>query len=699
MSGRGVGVLAGASLAVLMHAGHALAQSPTTDATAVEEIVVTARREPLYAVRDVTAGALGAKPLLDVPFSITALSEELAQVQRVRTLTELLKNDPSVQNFNFGGNYDYIAIRGFETSTTASYRIDGLQVTTLTDIPFENKERLEVLKGVSGFLFGFAEPGGTVNYVVKRPTAETFLALDAEVREHDGYYGHLDAGGPIQGTSLGYRVNVAGEKVGDFTQNRDLERWVVSAAIDAKLGERLIVRFEGDYQDKQVAANAQVPLTTEGALPPKFDPLTLLGAPWLRYGTRAYNLGFRADYEVSPDWTLTSQWNTGKVERDSAFPYLNFLEPDGDYEVVPFFGPSDVQRQRGWSQQTFLTGGLDTGALRHELVAGVFNAWSRGVFCAYYPAQPAHRSNVFAPTFPVDEGFGPLNRARACPQRNEQLHLFVSDTIEFGDKWRIIAGGRWIDYEFQQFRDNTRYADKVLTPSAAVLYKPRPGATLYVSYAEGLQEGGSAPTNPEVVNAGEQLEPLISTQYEAGAKAVFGRYTITGAVFQIEQPADYVDPTTLVFGRFGERRHRGAELSVAGELTPTLSAFGGVAWLNAEYVQNADPALNGNRPSAIADVQASLFLDWETPVRGFNVSGGVYYVGDRWFDDANTIKVPGHTRVDIGARYVFEAAGRPLTMRVNIDNVFDEHHWESIAYGGLTAGAPRTARLSLHAEF
>ena len=692
-------LLAGVAFAGSAQAGGAVAQTGPDEAVTVEDVIVTARRAPLYAVRDVTAGALGAAPLLDVPFSITALPEELAQVQRVRTLTELLKNDPSVQNFNFGGNYDFIAIRGFETSTTASYRIDGLQVTTLTDIPFENKERLEVLKGVSGFLFGFAEPGGTVNYVVKRPTAETFFAIDSELREHDGVYAHLDAGGPVAGTSLGYRVNIAGEKVGDFTQNRDLERWVASAAIDARFGDRLVVRLEGDYQDKQVAANAQVPLTTEGTLPPEFDPLTLLGAPWLRYGSRAHNLGFRADYEISPDWTLTSQWNTARVERDSAFPYLNFLEPDGDYEVVPFFGPSDVQNQRGWSQQTFMTGRFETAGLRHELVAGVFNSWSRGVFCGYYPAQPAHRSNVFAPTFPVDQGYGPLNRARACPQRNEQVHAFASDTIEIGDHWRVIAGGRWIDYEFRQFRDNTRYVDQVFTPSAAILYKPRPGATLYASYAEGLQEGGSAPLDPTVANAGEQLEPLTSTQYEAGAKAVIGRYVLTGAVFQIEQPADYVDPVTRVFGRFGERRHRGAELSVAGELTSTLSAFGGVAWLDAEYIDNADAALNGNRPSAVAELQTSLFLDWKTPVSGLNVSGGVYYVGDRWFDEANTVEVPAHTRVDVGARYAFQAAGRPMTVRLNVDNLFDEHHWESIAYGGLTAGAPRTARLSLTAEF
>lgn len=663
--------------------------------------MVTGKREPLYKIDDVTAGALGAREILDIPFSISAFGQDLIKAQRVTTLNELLRNDPSVQNFNFGGNYDYIAIRGFETSTTTSFRRDGLQTITLTDIPFENKERVEVLKGVSGFLFGFTEPGGTVNYVIKRPTAVPFLYLDAEVREHEGWYGHVDAGGPIPGTTLGVRFNAAYEKVGDFTHNRDLERYLLSGALDWRPVDRLTLRFDAEHQYKEIAAQPQIPLTTAGSLIEDFDPLTLLGAPWLRYETWATGLGFRADYELGDAWIVTSQWNYADLERNAAFPYIESLEPNGDFVGVPLLGPKESQNSDGYSQQTFVSGDVATGALAHRIVAGIYSAKDDAVFCGYFPEGPRYQSNVFNPVYPAPTPFGALDPARSCPQTNEQFHVFASDSVSLGD-FELIAGARYVDYQYRSTgRFVSNYADDVITPSVALIYKPAERVRLYASYAQNLQEGGQAPNDPDVVNAGEALPPLKAEQYEIGAKAeLLAGVNVAAALFRIEKPADYVDPATNLFGRFGEQVHQGVEMTASGQLTRSLSVVAGAMFLHAELAKNEDPAINGNRPFNVPKFQANAFIDYALPwVPGLAVNAGLFHVGSRQFNTANSLSVGGHTRLDLGARYAFRAGGTPIVVRLNVDNVADEFYWESIAYGGLTAGVPRTVRLSAQVEF
>jgi len=693
-------------------ASPALAQQQVEPAAAVaasqsqpeapgEEIVVTGRREPLYRIEDVTAGALGARDVLDIPFSITAFGQNLIKAQRVTTLNELLRNDPSVQNFNFGGNYDYIAIRGFETSTASSFRRDGLQTITLTDIPFENKERVEVLKGVSGFLFGFAEPGGTINYVIKRPAADPFLFLDAEVRDNEGVYGHLDAGGPIPGTTLGVRVNVAGEKVGDFTRNRDLERYLLAGALDWRPLPALTLRFDAEHQYKELAAQPQIPLTTAGTIIEGFDPDTLLGVPWLRYETWATSFGFRADYDLARGWTVTSQWNYADLERNAAFPFITSLEPNGDYVGVPLLGPKETQNSQGYSQQTFVSGEFATGPLAHRLIAGIYTADSDAVFCGYAPDGPPYQSNIFNPVYPPPVDLGDVPPGRSCPQTNEQFHVFASDSVSVGP-FELIAGARYVDYRYASTgRFVATYADDVLTPSVALLFKPAERVRLYASYAENLQEGGVAPNEPDVVNAGEALPPLKADQYEIGAKAeVLAGLNLTFAAFRISKPADYVDPATRIFGRFGLQRHQGIEFTAAGQPTRHLSLVAGFMLLDAALTRNADPALDGNRPYNVPEFQANAFVDYSLPwLPGLALNAGIFHVGARAFDTENSLFVDGHTRLDLGARYAFRAGGTPLVLRLNIDNVTDEFYWESIAYGGLTAGVPRTFRLSAQVEF
>ena len=88
---------------------------------------------------------------------------ELFDDQQARTLNDVLKNNATVEDFAMGGNFDHLAIRGIPLDTRSSFRRDGLPFPGLGDFPLEAVERVEVLHGVSGLLYGFDRPAGVVN--------------------------------------------------------------------------------------------------------------------------------------------------------------------------------------------------------------------------------------------------------------------------------------------------------------------------------------------------------------------------------------------------------------------------------------------------------------------------------------------------------------------------------------------------------
>jgi iron complex outermembrane receptor protein len=72
-----------------------------------------------------------------------------------------------------------MSVRGLRLDDLNGYKIDGLaNINRGTEMPLEMFEQVEVLKGLSGFMYGFGSPGGIINYVTKRPTDDTFFATD-----------------------------------------------------------------------------------------------------------------------------------------------------------------------------------------------------------------------------------------------------------------------------------------------------------------------------------------------------------------------------------------------------------------------------------------------------------------------------------------------------------------------------------------
>jgi iron complex outermembrane recepter protein len=671
---------------------------PGADDTVIAEVLVQGRK-PLNDTHTVNVGAFGSKDVLDIPISIQTYSSELMENLRARTLNDILKNDSSVQNAAVGGAYDHVRIRGFPVDWTNTMRVDGLSLAPYQDVPLENIDRVDVLKGPSGFLYGYNSPGGTVNYLLKRPTLNPFLAVTAEVRSYDGYYVHADTSDTLgKNNGIGYRFNAAYEEVGDFTHNFDIERYVVGLNTDFKIGERGVLQVNLDHQNKKTAAQPLIGLQPDGNLPPEVSPRALLGQPWVQYEADVYNAGVRYDHSLTEDWFLVGQAAYARNERVAAFVDILSVGANGDVldgDIVI----SPGQTYETMSSQLFLSGKVKTGPIQHELVTGLSSR--------YYEAReggyiflPTTVGNILSPVY------SPKPALPAAPPKNKvdnhQNALFFSDLLTFNEQWQALAGVRYVQYYNRLQRPNQAaaapYEQNSTVPSLGLIFKPTSRVTTYVSYAEGLEQGGVAPFN--TANAGEYQDPIESEQIELGVKtALTDLVTVTLSLFQIEKGLEFVNADN-VYVQDGRQQHRGVELQTQGAVTQRLFLTAGATYLDTELRRTGDLATEGNRTENVPEWQASVYADYALRfVDGLHVSGGYYYVGDRAVNAQNTTFIDAYSRVDLGATYRLPIFDRPLVLRAQVKNLTDERYWAAAEFASVYPGEPRTYYFSIQAEF
>jgi iron complex outermembrane receptor protein len=195
----------------------------------------------------------------------------------------------------------------------------------------------------------------------------------------------------------------------------------------------------------------------------------------------------------------------------------------------------------------------------------------------------------------------------------------------------------------------------------------------------------------------------VSKQKEIGLKYDGG--TIGGGIafFSTDKPRAFVNSQQF-FVEAGKDRHQGLELTTFGEVYKGLRLLGGLTLLDAKQKSTGAAATDGKTVIGIPKVQGSLGVDWDVPgVRGLSFDARVVATGHSHADSANTLRVPGWGRLDLGARYVTEMAGKLVTLRARVDNVADRNYWPSVGgypeNGYLVLGNLRTFSVSASFDF
>ncbi|MGC4097120.1 MAG: TonB-dependent receptor [Nitrospira sp.] len=668
-----------------------------------------------YAGGDVARGGrvgiLGNRDMMDTPFTQMTYTSKLIQNQQTRFLGDVLRNDPSVQiNQSTASAFMNYSVRGFIMSQGDTL-FNGLAIAPVLQgtMMTEGIERVEVLRGPNALLHG-AAPGGSiggmVNVVPKRAGDEALTQITAQYLTDTQGGGHVDVGRRF-GTNkqFGVRINGVYRNGNLSIDHVSRESAMATVGLDYR-GDLVRVSADFGYQEQEVLGGRRQFNVAGSVIALPGPPNTSINAnqPWEPNRNRAFYGTLRGEVDVTKQITAFADFGIIKDRRQSIL--TNRVITDSQGSLAPETDFSFAFDFQVLTFNTGLRGVFDTGPIHHRAVAA-YTQNSTDALRSLNATASLPASNIYNPVFasaPPSSVFPSHGDMRPSSEIN--LHsAMLGDTLSILDeRVQLTTGFRFQQIKVTEFNLTTgavsdSYDKSAVTPMVGLVVRPWQKVSLYGNFVEGLQQGPMAPLG--AANAGEVFAPFRSRGYEAGVKVDFGRLAATLAGFQITQPSAFINPTTNVFGVDGERRHRGVELSVFGEVTEGLRLLGGTSYIDAELTKTEGGVNEGNK-APLTPFTFTFYGEWDVPMlKGITLTSRVTHGSSQYINFANTQKIPSWTQWDLGARYRVEYMnGKPITIRAFLENLLDTNAW----YGTMNAGQiyprdPRTFLLSATFDF
>lgn len=672
------------------------AESSTTGSQAgvvLEEIIVTADRKNSFGAEFVQAGTFRNQRAIDTMLTVAVVTKDLLNAQQALTVFDAARNTAGVTASQINNViYSNLSIRGIPVNNFTNYRLNGvLPLVNLIDMPIENKDRVEVLKGASGLYYGFATPAGIVNLTTERPTEEPLTAVDIFGNSKGAFGGSLDVSRGWGNSGL--RINAAASTLETGIDRTSGDRRFASAAYQWEPSDKFVLELDGEYIYKTITEPTEFALPTVNGvivLPPLQNPSRHLGADWLQADGYEYNLLAKARYNFSPAWSASfsvGQSSLSRTRRYSSFGGYDLATGDGTVTVSIFHG-NDYE---SFIYRGDLAGAFRTGPIEHELLMGVSQSTVKTFNPT--PARTRFAQNLYNPV-DLPEQPNPI-RVIANPSETTDLGYYVLDRAKFTDWLQLTVGYRKTDYTDESLTSNYEATPGSL--SYGVLVKPKEWISVYGTYIEGLESGGIA--QGIAANAGEILPAAVSEQKELGLKIEPVRgLLLSAAYFDITRASAYLNPSNF-FVQDGRATYKGVEFSATGELTPNLSVA--VSAISLDAVQDSGAAaVLGKRIENTAEFTGSVFLEYKVPlVNGLKVSAGAFHTGDRAVNAANNAFVSGYTTYDVGASYATEISDSPVTFRMYGENVTGVRYWAATGSSLLQQGVPSAVKFSVSTSF
>ena len=694
-------ILAGLPAAALAQSDSSrTAQRDTTPLT-LPTLEVKGAARPAYFTPQTSTATKTRTPLRDVPQSVTVVTRNVIADQRMESMGEVTRYIPGITMAQGEGNRDQATIRG--NNTTAGFFVNGMRDDVQYFRDLYNVERIEALKGANALIFGRGVGGGVLNRVTK-------VADWTPVRElslQGGSYGNrrtaLDVGqGISEGVAL--RLNGVYENSDLYRNEVNIERYGLNptATIQLSPQTRVLASYEhfkdNRTADRGIPSFAGAPLSTT-------TPRTFFGDPSVSYADALVNIG-TASIEHTTAGLVTLRNRSQFADYDKIYQnvYPGAVTPAGT--EVNILAYNNATKRRNLFNESEISYRLVTGPISQILLGGFSvgrqitdNFRNTGYFNDSTTAFLAPVSN---PTVAVPVTF----RQSATDADNHStatsLSFYGQSQVVLSEQWQAIVGARYehFDVDFYNHRTNDALSrtDDLISPRAALLFKPVESVTLYSSYSvSALPSSGDQFSSMTVTSA--TLEPEKFRNYEIGAKwDVFDRLSLSSAVYRLDRTnttaPDPVDPTRTV--QTGSQRTRGFEFSLTGALSPQWQIIGGYANQNAQVTSRTAAAAEGARVPLVPRNTVSLWNRYQaTPALGLGL--GVVYQDDMYAAIDDAVTLPSFTRFDAAAYYTMS---RHLRLQMNLENLFDQQYYATAnSNDNISPGSPRSVRVAVITGF
>lgn len=658
---------------------------------------------------------------------VEIVPEQILLDQKITDLGEALRNVPGVaQSDGFGGTNDDFFLRGFRRNTV--YR-DGLRRRSNFKTNPTNVERIEVIKGPASIGFGQVEPGGLVNVVTKRPLEETRLNTEFRTGRFDDRLALVDWSQRVT-DGFAFRLNASAERSDTFRDFTEVERDALALSTRHDLGEATRLDLSLEYREESRPLDrgtVAVPTPDGGRTVVPVPRSRRLGEPFEAFDTTFTFAQLDLVHAFGERWELRvaaalEQSDSDDVQvRPRAILVFDEDAPiengffTGPAQPEPFYDePTDrvfLARRVDGSQDreidaryvnAILTGAFETGGIGHELAFQVDYRDTRET--RFFGLNP-NSDGVELPLFDVFEPvYGTVEPtfARGFDTEAETLDRGVSiqDYVTLTDRLAVLAGLR-LDVSDADGNGPLDDVDE-FSPQLAVRYTLTETIAAFASYSEAFVPNVQTVVDLEGnVSTSDPFPPEESDQLEVGLKGQFleGRLNATAALYTIDKE-NVVQGSGAEAELIDGQSSRGLELSIVGQPVAGANVIAGYAFTDAELP-------DGNRPRNVAEHTFNLWSSYEVqggPLTGLGVGAGVFHVGDRYGDNANTWELRAYTLVDASIWYTVpwslrgRDATRPTRIQLAGKNLTDETFFPASGFDNgqrINVGTPRAWFLSV----
>jgi len=652
-------IFAGSAVAIL------LSMTVQAENIVLEEVLVTATKT-------------GATDLQNTPITITAISGGSLHSSNISNLKDLVLLAPGIsvsQNTGWGQLY----IRGIGTNNvfiggdpSSTIHLDGVYLGRAVSVfsEFLDLERVEVLRGPQGTLYGRNSTGGTVNLITNKPTDSFFLESTVSADSENRRRASVAVSGPLIESVLSARLALLNDTSDGAVDNISLtaadstlgakDRQSARIALRYRPHEQLSIDVSADYFERDETPPLYHPtgLSQQGAVPTipnapsrDFFKLDIPAHPVLpdgpQWSERTQGVGTTINWKLNGEATVTTISSYRRFE--------SALSIDADYTSINAFVSNFYDDQHQFSQELRVSLNRD----QLSLVTGVF----------YFTENHATKTRIDLLAAAAGAGFQELAALTSSTVETHSFGLFADSTVELNEKWDLLVGIRYSDeekdyvgvgfglkdgaphppFEFDSKTDfspsDTNESWDNLSFKLGTAVRVNDNMLAYSTLSTGFKSGGYGVTTATKDSYDEEQVLAL----EVGAKVYLpDAYTsVNTSVFYYDysdlQISEFVvvEPGEAPRGKISNASDAtvyGFELELATMITGALSFNGSLAYLSTEYdsyhLQRCDVCdlenVSGNALNSAPEWAVSLAASYRQPLPEGSL---LYNLDGRWQDE------------------------------------------------------------------
>ena len=638
-------------------------------------------------------------PVLDVPQSVSIVTDEDIRKQGFREISDIVRYIPGVNTSQGEGHRDAVVFRGVRS--TADFYMDGVRDDVQYYRSLYNLEQVEVLRGPNALLFGRGGTGGIINRVTKKAViGEEFGSVDVGTDT----FGSLDLAYDYNVSSTddsAFRINIHTDSL---TNHRDFyngERVGINPTMRFVMSDDTTLDLSYEYIDHERFIDRGIP--TINGTPDESLIDIVFGTPEINTTTVEAEV-FRGT--ISHVFSDTRKGNLTIHSSSFEKMYQNLYASGYDGTLVTMDGYRDPTERDKLIISGNLVNEIKVGSVKHTILLGaeLIDTENNNLRYDTFWSTTSDDNEVFDITRPMDftvnaDGIATsVDFATTLKSKTSSdikvTSLYMQDQIDLTDNIKLMIGGRHdsFDITVADIKNMTSESrkDTEFSPRAGLVFKPSEEMSLYWSFSQSfLPRSGEQYKALSATSA--RLDPDVFASNEVGLKYdISPRLNLTLSYFNSEQTRAERDNDTGENSEVRGLTVDGLEVQLKGQLTDRLDVMVGYSSLDGE-------TSSGGEPREIPDHTFSLYAKYQVSDK-YGLAFGITRQGESKIKDNNPdIVLPKFTRVDLGFYY---RLSNGLQLQANIENLNDELYFpHSHSTHQVSVGEPFNAHISIRKEF